>query len=333
MNLQICCGGNGTYPVFSKSEFHRLFSRKAGTPDFRQNWICKSYRVEMGQVRISEQRISKSGINSPSLWPTEPRLQVRSTCTGNPVKNILSALSLSRFTVCAVYTARQFSVRSDSLASSTEPWVSPTSTGTWFALGHLCLLLHILLHIFISRLTICEACMRVSSGACNLEEDKFFWIESLLLAYDSGVLVFTPCYVIHRSSFHVFSESILNNCCFPMLGRACEWLSNNEYNNNHSYLCDILTFWILQSLDIFVWLEMLEFGLLWVTWTCVPFATVRRMSQKYPKKSYRSFLLLESIEQNTNWKFQECTGSFPDYHSFQVNHIFPGAPRHGLSKK
>jgi len=112
----------------------------------------------MGQVRISEQRISKSGINRPSLsgWPTEPRLHVRSTCTGNSVKKILSALSLSRCTVCAVYIARQFSVRSDSLAS-TEPWVQPTSTGTWFALGHLCLLLHILLHIFISRLTICEA--------------------------------------------------------------------------------------------------------------------------------------------------------------------------------
>ena len=61
MNFQICYRENGACPDLSKSESESVFSGKADTPDVRKNRFSKSVWVQMGQDRISEQKISKSG--------------------------------------------------------------------------------------------------------------------------------------------------------------------------------------------------------------------------------------------------------------------------------
>jgi len=71
-----------------------------------------------GQRRVTFSRIERELLH---VW--------KCPCTRNPVKRIPSALSLSCFAVCAIYTVQQFSVHSDSLASI-EPWVPTTSTST-----------------------------------------------------------------------------------------------------------------------------------------------------------------------------------------------------------
>jgi len=83
-------------------------------------------------VLSGQRRISQTWF----CWIKRQLLHVwKHTCTRNPVKRIPSALSLSRFTVCAVYTARQFLVCLDSLRSTEltrEELVRHPHAGVWF---------------------------------------------------------------------------------------------------------------------------------------------------------------------------------------------------------
>ena len=81
---------------------------------------CKSYSCNSGAVRPTENR---PNVVLPDLDRAAARVKTH-VHRKSSQKDSQRSLS-SRFTVCAVYTARKFSVRSVSLAS-TEPWVPPT---------------------------------------------------------------------------------------------------------------------------------------------------------------------------------------------------------------
>jgi len=137
---------------------------------------CKSYSFDSGAVWPTENQPS---VVLPDRERAAARVKThmhRKSCQ----KDSQRSLSITFYCLCRSHSMTVFSP----LGLVCEYWaLGPTHpTGTWFALGHLCLLLHILLHIFISRLTICKACLCVSSGACDLEENTFFWVESLLFA-------------------------------------------------------------------------------------------------------------------------------------------------------
>ena len=82
--------------------------------------VCKSYSCNSDAVRPTENQPNVV-LQDRERAATRVKTHVhRKSCRKDSQRSLSS-----RFTVCAVYTVRQFSVRSVSLAS-TKPWVPPT---------------------------------------------------------------------------------------------------------------------------------------------------------------------------------------------------------------
>jgi len=145
---------------------------------------CKSHSCNFGAVQPTE---NQPNVVLPDLERAAARVKTH-VHRKSSQKDSQRSLS-SRFTVCAVYTARQFSVRSVSLAS-TKPWVplnrlvreSPLAICVCYCISYCISLFHALLS--------------VRPVCAFLQERAISWRTRSLSRITSCHCVFCPCYTL-----------------------------------------------------------------------------------------------------------------------------------------